>query len=411
MTVLRARVLTPKNSHEVTWLPDARVAIEDRKIIRVEPWTHGPVDEDVRHGILTPGFVDAHLHFPQTRIVGAATGPLLDWLNESTFPEEARFDDADFAAQVAATFCQRLLHSGTTLAMAYGSPHHDATDALFAAADVAGVRLIAGPVLMDAHCPPALQVQVDPALNALDRLRERWHDRDQRLQVAVIPRFALSCTSKMLQAAGSYAQRHGLWTTTHIAENRDETTEACRRFKTQDYLEIYEQAGLLHSRCVLAHCIHLSESEWDRLSKAGAVVAHCPDSNDFLGSGNMPIDVALRHQVQVAIGSDIAAGRTFRIPRVLSSAFDNGLRVKHRLHPATLFWWGTHGGALALGEPKLGRVEPGFGGDLVLQRVPEWVTDATGALRCLLFDRDAPPPERVWIAGREVHRTSLPKTG
>jgi guanine deaminase len=370
----------------------------------VAPYDGRPVDEDLRPGVLLPGFVDAHVHFPQTRIVGRASGPLLDWLDRATFPEEARFADPAHAERVAATFCSRLAAAGTTLAMVYSSVHPRTADLLFQTLDRVGLEAIAGPVLMDEHCPEALRLPASEALPALADLADRWHGHDDgRLEVAAIPRFALSCSRELMAGAGRLARDRGLWTSTHLSENPLECRVAVERFGTRDYLEVYEQAGLVHDRCVLAHCIHLSGSEWDRLAAAGAVVGHCPDSNDFLGSGGMPVPEVLDRAMKVAIGTDIAAGRSFRVPRILSSAYDNGLRQGVPLSEARLLWWGTRGGALALGRPSAGVLAPGFDANLCLFEPPDPADDAEAVLASLLFDHDAPRMRRTWVRGRLVH--------
>ncbi len=403
MPVLRAKVLTPLAPDRVRFLDDALVVVDGTgRIADVRPPDGTPVDRDLRPGVLLPGFVDAHVHFPQTRILGAATGPLLEWLERSTFPEEARFAVPEHAERVAELFCTALAASGTTLAMVYGSVHPRAAHILFQALDRWGLRAIAGPVLMDAHSPEDLTLPAAEALPALEALADRWHGHDGRLQVAVIPRFALSCTPELLAGAGELARRRGLWVSTHLAETPDECAEACRRFDAPDYLSIYERAGLVHERSVYAHCIHLSESEWDRMAAARAVVAHCPDSNYFLGSGNMPLDPPRRRGVPIAVGSDVAAGRSFRIPRILSSAWDNARAQGAAITPAELLWWGTRGGALALGETRIGALEPGMDADMACFELPYWVKSADEALGWLLFDHDAPRPRHTWVRGREV---------
>jgi guanine deaminase len=399
---LRARVLSPATPELLTWLPDALVVIDEGRLSHVGPWTGGPFDEDLRHGVLTPGFVDAHVHFPQTRIIGAASGPLLDWLRASTFPEEARFADPAHAASVAHIFTRALAAAGTTLAMIYGSVHAEAAHALFLALDEAGLRGLAGPVLMDEGGPEELMRGPDRALADLDALVDTWHGRDGRLQVAVLPRFGLSCSPQMLRRAGELAHRRGLWVSTHLSENTEECAATTRKFDTADYLRVYEDAGLVHDRAVYAHCIHLTDSEWRRMADAKAVIAHCPDSNDFLGSGGMPIERVLSDGHPLALGTDVAAGRTFRIPRIVSSAHDNALRRGVRVPPARWLWQATRGGALALGHPHVGQITAGLDADLVLHELPAWVDDPEGAMSWLLFHHDAPRPLATWVRGRRV---------
>ncbi len=399
---IRARLLTPVDPDHCHYLPDAVVAWEDGVLTQVGPYDGGPVDRDLRPAVLTPGMVDGHLHFPQTRIIGSASGPLLEWLDKSTFPEEASFADAEHAAKIARYFVRNLASSGTTLSMVYGSVHAASAEALFAELDRSGLRAIAGPVLMDAHSPDALTVPVDEALHTLRGLHERWHGHDARLQVAVVPRFALSCSPAMLRRAGDLARELDLWVTTHLSENLDECAVATSRFDTADYLSIYEGAGMLHRRSVYAHCIHLSDDEWDRFDTAGAVVAHCPDSNFFLGSGHMKTDRVLGRGLNLVMGSDVAAGRSFRIPRILSSAYDNALHRDIMLDPRRLLWWGTRGGALALQHDRVGQIEVGMEADVVAWDLPEWAESEEQVLAWLIFDHDAPRPVATWVRGEVV---------
>jgi guanine deaminase len=404
MTVWRARVLTPISSTAVGWWPDARVTLDEGgRITEIADWSGGTPDRWLRGGVLTPGFVDAHVHFPQTRIVGAASGPLLDWLDQTTFPEEARFADPRHAAQVAALFTDALARSGTTLAFAYGPVFPAATDALLQAADARGLRVITGPVLMDVHCPPALQLPADRALPALEALVARWHGHDGRITVAAVPRFALCCSAELMRGAAALADAHQLPISTHLSENPIECSVATTRWSARDYLSIYEDLGLIGPRSVLAHCIHLSPDEWDRFAAAGAVVAHCPDSNAFLGSGHFPTGEALARGVPIALGTDVAAGRSFRVARTASYAYDNALAVGVALRPEALFWWATRGGALALGVPAVGAIAAGCDADVAWHDLPPWVDTAEGALATLLFDADAPGPREVWVRGRSVY--------
>ncbi len=403
MTVLRARVLTPRSPDEVLWLDDAVIRINPGGSIEgVEPYAGQAVDLHLSTGVLTPGFVDSHVHYPQTRIVGAASGPLLQWLNHSTFPEEQRFADLEHAREVARVFVSALAAAGTTLAMAYGPVYPHATDALFAEVERRGLRVIGGPVLMDENCPPELQIPAGPALASLEKLADRWHGCDGRIFVAAIPRFALCCSASLMAGAARLARERGWWVSTHLSENLEEGRIARELFSAADYLQVYEDAGLVHRRSVLAHAIHLSDGEWDRIQAAGAVIAHCPDSNFFLGSGRFHASAAMARGVPIALGTDIAAGRSFRIPRAASSAYDSALARGTTLTPSQLFWWATRGGASALGHGNLGAVEPGFEGDLVWHDLPAWVDDPVGALAWILFDADAPRPRRVWVRGRVV---------
>ncbi len=227
------------------FIADAAVSVDAAGCLtEVAPWGTRPAAvavEDLRAGgVLLPGFVDTHLHFPQTRVIGSASGPLLKWLAASVFPEEARFAERSHAEAVAEVFCARLAGAGTTLSMVYGSVHAEAAEVLLSALDRRGLRAIAGPVLMDDDSPAELTVPADQALPALELLADRWdgHD-DGRLRVAVIPRFALSCTPAMMRGAGELAARLGLPVTTHIAETLAECALVRTRFRSEDSTRIW----------------------------------------------------------------------------------------------------------------------------------------------------------------------------
>jgi guanine deaminase len=390
----------------VAYIRDAFVSVVDGKFESITRYTGQDIDDDLRPGLLTPGFVDAHLHFPQTNIIGAAYGPLLEWLDQAVFPEERRFAEPEHASRVAERFVERMAAAGTTLGMAYGSSHPVACDLLFAEASRRGTRLIAGPVLMDRDCPEDLRLASDLVFPALENLVDAWHGHDDRLEVAVLPRFALACTEELMYEAGRFAQRHGLWLSTHIAETEEECRRVAERFSGRGYLQVYEDAGVFGGRVALAHCVQLQPQEWARLEKLGATVVHCPDSNAFLGSGSMPIVEPILRGLPTAMGTDVAAGRSFSVLNTLSHAHDNALRSGRRVSMGRLFWWGTRGGAESLGHPELGMIEEGQGADMVLHAMQEGVEGAEASLRSLLFDRDATRVLRTWVAGRQVYRAS-----
>lgn len=404
MTTLRARVLDAVSANEVRWIEDARVTWDrvSGRLTAVEPWTSGPCDVDLRdRGVLTAGCVDGHVHAAQARVIGRASGPLLRWLERTVFPEEQRWAQPEFAEAVATRFWRDVLAAGTTTALAYGSVHASASEAILRAADRAGIRAMVGPVWMDEACPEALQVPAAQQAEAVASLAARWQDHP-RLEVIVIPRFAVSCSPEMLRTAAHTARTLGLRISTHLAETPDEGAFACERHGGASYLDIYDRAGLLVPGTVLAHCIHLDEADWRALAAVGAVVAHCPDSNDFLGSGGMPVGALLEHGVGMVLGTDVAAGRSLRVPRTASHAYDNSLRVGAPQPPEAWWWWATAGGARALGLSDRGRVEVGQWADLVLHEVPETVVDGDSALAALIFDPDGSRVRRVWVGGREV---------
>lgn len=409
----RGRLLTPlaapAGEAALRFLDDALLVVGgDGRITHVAPFAPGafagPV-LDLRPAVLMPGFIDAHVHFPQTRIAGSASGPLLDWLERSVFPEEARFRDEAYAALVADEFTGRLIAAGTTTCVAFSSSSAPATDRLFCALERAGLRAVAGLTLMDQNCPEGVRVACDDAIAASRDLAQRWHGAGGGLLAfAVTPRFALSCSRALLEAAARLAGDHGLLVQTHISENPAEL-EATRREHpwARDYLDVYDRTGLLHARTLLTHGVHLSPREWDRIAEAGTALVHCPDSNFFLGSGRMRLTDARARGVPVALGSDVGAGRSFDMRRSTSSAFDSALCLGHRTTPAELFTMATLGGAIALGLGHVtGSLEPGKEADFIAVRFPAHVEGEAATLSHVVFAGDGAAIERVFVRGRQI---------
>jgi guanine deaminase len=413
---LRGQILTPRAAGGVVHHRDGLVlADHEGHIIYVGPHRGGrrhyggPV-HDLRDYVLLPGFVDAHVHYPQTRIIGQATGPLLDWLATSVFPEEARYARGPYAHEVAEEMIDRMIGAGTTSAAIFSSSSARATEVLFEHLAERGMRAVAGPSLMDMRSPKALVVRRQPAMDACRRLVNRWHGHDGRLEVAITPRFALSCSRAMLRDAGAFARDHGLVVQTHVGETKKEgelTLEAHRY--ADHYVDVYDKAGLLGPRTILAHAIHLKKAEWDCLAERGASVAHCPDSNFFLGSGRMRLTPARRRKITVALGSDVAAGRSFSMRRAMASAYDNAMCLKRPVPLGDLFSMATLGGALALGwEDRVGSLEEGKEADVAAFPMPGRPRSADDLLASLVFDNDDPRAGAVWVRG---HRLELASGG
>lgn len=408
LRTLRGRLLCPADgARTVRLLPDGLLEIDaDGRIASVGPAPADcPVPETRPGAVWLPGLVDTHIHFPQTRIIGSATGPLLDWLQRSVFPEESRFVERAYAEAVAEEFCAALVAAGTTTAAIYSASDPGATDALFAALDRWGLRARAGLTLMDRDAPPALCVPAEKALPAAERLIDRWHGHDDRLFFCVTPRFALSCTPALLSGAASLAERHGLWIQTHISENAAEIAATGAAFPGHaDYLAVYADHGLVGPRTLLAHCIWLDDGGWDRLAHHGCAVAHCPDSNFFLGSGLMPLDAALKRDIPVGLGTDVGAGRSFSVRRIAAAAYDTARLLDAPQSAEALLWLATAGGARALGfGDRIGRLAKGLDADLVAVDLPPYIGDDRAQLfDALVFRHDAPPVGAVYVRGRAV---------
>jgi guanine deaminase len=328
-----------------------------------------PVERYAGH-LIIPGFIDAHVHYPQTSIVAAWGGGLLDWLERHAFPAEERFADPAWAREVAGVFLDECLRHGITTAMVYGTVHAGSVDALLEAASARSMRLIAGKVLMDRNAPAALLDGGDLGIPVTRELITRWHGRG-RLALAVTPRFAASSTRAQLEAAGALLGEHpDLRVQTHLSENTAEIRWVRDLFPdARDYLDVYEQAGLVGPRTVLGHGIHLSDDELRRIHERGASIAHCPTSNLFLGSGLFDLFRAQQAErpVKVGLATDIGAGTTFSVLRTLGEAYKVAQLRGQALSPAHAFWLATQGSAEALSlDDRIGRLAPGMEADLVV---------------------------------------------
>ena len=300
---------------------------------------------DLTDGLVLPGFVDAHVHFPQVRMIGALGMPLLDWLERSALPEEALLADPDYADGVAGDFLDGLAAAGTTTALVFGAHYAPAMDVLFAQAEQRGLRITSGLVVSDRILRPDLLTSAQKGYDEGRALAERWHGRG-RNRYAVIPRFSLSCTEEMLAScAALLADVDGAMFTSHINENLAEVAAVRALFdECDDYLTSYSRYGLVGSRSVYAHNVHATHAELKLLAEHGASVAHCPTSNSALGSGLFPLREHVEHGVPVALGSDVGAGTGFSLFKEGLQAYfmqqllgDRGLPLTsaHLLHLAT----------------------------------------------------------------------------
>ena len=280
------------------------------------------VCHDYSGQIIMPGFIDAHIHFPQQEIVGSYGKQLLDWLDNYTFPAEEAFGEGNHAEVMAKKFIDELFRNGTTCCMAYATVQKSVTEALFAEASKRDMCLFAGKVLMNRNAPEGLLDTVEQAEAACRTLIERWHGVGRNHYV-LTPRFAISCTAEEMQMAAALHREHPTtYIQTHLSENKDEWNFTHTLFpECDDYLAVYEKMGLLTDHTVFAHAIHLSESEWERLSKANAVIAHCPTSNLFLGSGLFNMEAAYKHNIPLGIATDIGAGTSFSLLKTLGEAY------------------------------------------------------------------------------------------
>lgn len=359
----------------VRHIPDGLLVIEGGEIAAVGARAQlaPTLPEDVHvaehgGGLIVPGLVDCHVHFPQLEITAAPGTQLMDWLERYTFPAETAYADPAYARASAEHFVTQLLAHGTTTALAFATVHAGATDALFEAALARNMRLIAGKVLMDRNAPEALLEPPETAEAASRALIRRWHGRG-RLGYAITPRFAPACTAELLATAGRLlGEDPDLLLHTHLAENGDEIALVGELFpEARDYLDVYDRHGLLTDRSVYAHCIHLDDDALRRLARAGAAIATCPSSNLFLGSGLFDHAAARAAGIRLGLGTDVGAGTSLSILQTINEAYKVSHLQGHALGAFEAFYLATLGGARALRlGSRIGNFEPGKEADFII---------------------------------------------
>ncbi len=327
------------------------------------------VDHHPRH-LVMPGFIDTHIHYPQTRVIGSYGAQLLDWLQTYTFPAEERLRDEGHAATTARFFLDELLRNGTTTAAVYCTVHPSSVDAFFVESERRGTRMIAGKVMMDRNAPPGLVDTAEQGYLESEALLRRWHGRGRQLY-AVTPRFALTSTDAQLEAAGELARAHPTaYVQTHLSENHDEIAATKALFPwAKSYADVYDRFGLLGPRSLFGHCIHLEDDEVRRMAESGSVAVFCPTSNLFLGSGLFDL-ARLRQRdmpVRVALATDVGGGTSYSMLRTAAEAY-KVLQLRRQNWPVLeAFHMITRGNAEALGlGHRIGALEPGYEADLVV---------------------------------------------
>lgn len=299
---------------------DAGLVVDDGVIIARGPYAevrarHRDAElVELTDGVLIPGLVDTHVHFPQIRSIGYLGKPLLEWFAESALPEEGRLAQDGYAEQVAAEFLTGLTVSGTTTAMVFGAHFASAMEIFFTAAARSGLRVTSGLVTSDRNLPEPLLTTPERSYSEASSLIERWHGTG-RLRYAVTPRFAYSAGSDLLASSAQLVtDAPGVWFTSHLNENRDEIAAVASLFPAaEDYLDCYDRAGLLQRRTVLAHNVHPTDRELSLLADTGAAIAHCPTSNSSLASGSFALRRHLDAGVRVALGTDVGGGTGFSL--------------------------------------------------------------------------------------------------
>jgi len=375
--LLRGRVLSfhraPQGADETafSYLEDGALLIRDGKIERCGDYADlkGLAPEiDHRPNLLMAGFIDTHIHFPQVQVVASWGEQLLDWLENYTFPAEMRYADPAHAARMATAYMDLLTSHGTTTAASYCSVHTASAEAYFAEAERRNMCMIGGKVMMDRGAPDELCDTAQSGYDESKALIAKWHGRG-RAQYAITPRFAITSTPEQLQAAGALVQEHPeCFVQTHVDENHNEIKLVGELYpEAPDYVGVYEQFGLLGSKTLLGHCIHMTEREIDVIAETGAKPVFCPTSNLFLGSGLFDDGLLRQRGIKGAIATDVGGGTSYSMLQTMNEGYKVLQLQRQQKHPYEAFHWITRGNAVALGlEDRIGTLAEGSDADIVV---------------------------------------------
>jgi guanine deaminase len=412
------------SSHPVfNEIPQGAIAINNEgKILavgearKIQKSFYAKHTDTFKNGFLVPGFIDTHIHFPQMSQIGSYGESLLGWLEKYIFPEEESMAKPKKAKHFAPLFFEELIRNGTTTSLVLSNSDLKTTEILFKQAEAMGVRSFIGKVSMDRLAPKALLRKAKQDESESEELISKWHGKHSRLFYALTPRFSLSCTKEMLTLLGELAEKHPtVRIQTHFSENLEEIALVKKAFpKSQDYLQTYEDYGLINDRTVLAHCLHASPSELRRIGKKGAHLSHCPTSNLFLGSGLFPLNAILETSINVSMGTDVGAGTSFSIWNTLAAAYQVQRLGHSNVTPAELLYFATLGGAKALGlESEIGNFEVGKDADIqvldwsynpILKARIESSGEPSQRFFACLFHFDPRLIQSVYIKGRKYRK-------
>jgi len=404
------------------WHQDGLLLVEGGRIAAAGDYARlsaslapGAQVHDFRGKLIMPGFIDTHLHFPQTDMIASPAPGLLPWLETYTFPAERRFGDPAHAREVAEFFLDELLRCGTTTAMVYCSVHKESVDAFFQASAARNLRMAAGKVLMDRHCPEFLRDSAEGGVRDSEDLINKWHGKG-RAMYAITPRFAPTSTETQLRLAGELAAAYpDTFIQTHVSENEDECNWARSLFpRARSYLDVYDQVGLMRERAMYGHCIWLDERDFARMAESGAAAAVCPTSNLFLGSGLFDFEKADAAGVALSLATDVGGGTSFSMLQTMNEAYKVARLSGSYLPALRMFYLATLGAARSMRlEGTIGNFVAGAEADFIvldpratplLARRTERCDGLEELLFALALLGDDRAIDATYACGRLVHR-------
>ncbi len=405
MKYIRCNIINPVSRTKAQLLKDVILTIDGDKVYRIDENKNFDITNkdiiDKSDKIIIPGLIDCHVHLSQWRIRGSYKSDLLEWLNTYTFPEEAKLNDKLYAHEIAQDFFKNLIKSGTTSAAIYVTVSQEATDIAFQEADRLGYRALIGKVCMDQNTPEQLIEDSETSFKQSVELCQQW-DNHKLLNYVFTPRFAPVCTNKLMKMIGKYAQENDKYIQTHLSENKNEIAMVKEMFpQAKSYTDVYEQANLLSPKTIMAHTIHLEDSEIQLLKNSKTKLAHCPDSNFFLKSGVFPYKKLIDSNLKIGLGSDVAGGTSLDMFYHMKMA--NYMQLEYSLEVEELFYMATLGSASVLSKEKaIGSLEVGKKADFLVmdinpgKRIEEMLSE-------MIFVRGSQAIEEVYIDGKSIN--------
>ncbi|MFH0838291.1 MAG: guanine deaminase [Patescibacteria group bacterium] len=425
-SIYKALILSPKNEQTLTIINPGYMIVSKTGLIEYVG-TKDPRRKykgykffDYTDRLICPGFVDTHNHLPQYAFAGIGEKELLPWLENYTFPREKMFAKKEEAQKSAKIFFSDLIKNGTTTTLTYATIHKSATDIAFQAAKKAGLRAVIGKVMMDQNSPAYLTEKTQQSLKDSQELIEKWHGHGSRLFYALTPRFAITCSFRLMEAVGKMARETGAYIQTHLSENLGEIAFTKKLFpKYRNYTDVYDKAGLLGPKTIMAHCIYLGESEQKRIKETGTKISHCPTSNRFLSSGIMPFRHYQKSGLVMGLGTDVAGGYSLSMLNEMKEAIENSKLLavfsKGKISPpmtlSEAFYLATSGGAKVLSmEKQIGSLEAGKQADFLV--IDHQKADPAGLkslylkpeqiLSKLIYRGSADMIEQVFVGGKRL---------
>ncbi|MDG1737597.1 MAG: guanine deaminase [Paracoccaceae bacterium] len=363
--------------------------------------------------LIMAGFVDSHVHYPQTAMIASWGKRLIDWLNSYTFPEEMQFGDSAYAAEISGRYLDLTRANGTTTMCSFCTIHPESVDAFFTEAQKRGQRVVAGKTCMDRNAPEGLRDTAQSAYDNSKALLAKWHGQD-RISYAITPRFSPTSTPEQLESMGAlWAENPDCLMQTHLSEQTDEIEWVRSLFpNARDYLDTYEQFGLLGKGGLYGHAIHLEQREKDRLREVDGSLVHCPTSNTFIGSGLFDMAGLISDGHRIGLATDTGGGSSFSMLRTMAAAYEIGQLRGTPLHPAQLLWLATVGSSQSLWmDDKIGNLSAGHEADLVILNLSSTDAISQRAMRAndiweaifpTIMMGDDRAIEAVWIGGSEA---------